>query len=269
MAKKPQVAGRCVFCNGLNLTKEHIWSDFLTKRGLVPAAMSHTNMRTKITRSSGKVAFIAPEVPDERQGALIQRQIRRVCKKCNPGWMRDIVNEAVPIVESIILGLNPSLGAAEQRALTLWITLACIMAEYTDEKSAGVSQIERTLLQMTKAPLPNWIIYVGRYRGKRWQPTGYRHHGFNGIELPGPGSFNGPQVFYGQTSTYVLGTFAVFAFSATSPAMFEHMQETIKVTHLRRIWPFESQFDWNTAPEIGEFALNLIANAALSVTLSA
>src|SRR4051812_45409085 len=95
--------GRCIFCDGVGMTKEHIWSDWLNT--IFSHLDSHTQIRFRSERHTGdgkaKVAVVVPFI-DTHQGAMTQRKVRNVCGKCNGGWMSGAVNRAKPWAELLI-----------------------------------------------------------------------------------------------------------------------------------------------------------------------
>ena len=65
------------------MTKEHIWSDWLT--GLIPRNDEHGEYWGSMHRASGSIEVEWTEAPGSsaRQGSVLQRKIRKVCKDCS------------------------------------------------------------------------------------------------------------------------------------------------------------------------------------------
>src|SRR5437016_6546602 len=101
--KTKKVPGRCVFCDGTGLTKEHIWSDWL--KDVIPPTEDHVNTDIVIHPDhNARVALVTPS-QRKRQGGLNTRKMRNVCGGCNGGWMKTIVDRAKPFAEWMIQNL--------------------------------------------------------------------------------------------------------------------------------------------------------------------
>lgn len=261
MAKKPQIAGRCVFCNGFRLTKEHIWSDWLTKRQTVPHQKTHTQsvVRVKMNHGDG-TAYVAPDLPKLKTGPLIQVKIRRVCNDCNGGWMKDIVDAALPFAESMVSGRHLQVTTEAQRAVSAWIMLSCIMAEFTDEQTMAIPLFDRVHIRENAEPPSDWHIFVGRYEGTEWAPTRYRHHGAEIAKLPpGPFDISRAETHHFQVSTYVLGDFAVHAFSTTYAPLADEFEADFSPDGMERIWPLREAFAWPIQAMLDDVKMTLIS----------
>jgi hypothetical protein len=111
-AGKQKQAGRCVFCGGHGLSKEHVFSEWLKR--VFPATASHSQQTIHATLDlyTGE-AFVHPNFKD-RQGSFHSRKIRNVCAKCNNGWMSGIVDRAKPIVGPMMSDEAAALSVANQ-----------------------------------------------------------------------------------------------------------------------------------------------------------
>jgi hypothetical protein len=169
---RPQ--GRCVFCGGTGLSKEHVIAEWL-KRTL-PDVPDHTLIGLNFTFDPA--ATFVHDSTRSRQGGFHQRKVRNVCTKCNNGWMSGIVERAKDFVEPLVRNQAVHLHQQGQRDLATWIALTCIMAEFTGEGTAAIPPEDRQFIRSNEEPPPHWIIYVGRYGGTTWATRGlrYRHH---------------------------------------------------------------------------------------------
>lgn len=88
MSKPP---GKCVFCSGIGLTKEHVFSDWLKK--LIPKTADQSDMFAGMhfNARASEFGFHNPPQIRRRQGSSQQRKKRIVCLKCNIGWMSETV----------------------------------------------------------------------------------------------------------------------------------------------------------------------------------
>jgi len=232
--------GRCVFCKGTPLTKEHIWSDWLSK--IIPGVESHTWSGFRQTRMPGDGTVHNEPHFQTRQGAQIQRKIRNVCLSCNTGWMSELVKRTQPFVEAMVLGRAANLSPHDQTDLAAWIALAVIMAEFTHERTAGIPACDREWVRNNKVPPDSWNIFIGRYAGTEWGQTAYRHTGGKFMRvsdkvLAASQNQTETAIQIWQASTYTLGELVVHAFSSTDPEFVQVFRENWLPPPMARIWP--------------------------------
>lgn len=246
MAKKPQAAGRCIFCNGFNLSKEHIWSDWLTKKKIVPPQESHSqNIIYSLVNHQTKKAYFRPDIQKPRQGSLIQRKIRCVCKKCNNGWMSKIVNSARSHAEKIILAQEIEITPEIQKYISTWLSLSCISAEFTHRQSICIPDFDRNFIRENGEPPSDWYIFIGRYEGSEWSPTRYIHNGGKFAVLPANSNdISEAEWHYYQVTTQVLGNFVFHAFSTTNPAVADEFGEKFAPDGMQKIWTPSTVIKW-------------------------
>ena len=88
------MARKCIFCGTEgNLSKEHLWPDWLSKLYLRKDSESHT--------FGSKSYLNKKEVRDgtySRPGHLFSLKNRVVCVTCNNGWMSRVEEETKPIL---------------------------------------------------------------------------------------------------------------------------------------------------------------------------
>jgi|SRR5450631_373427 len=242
-SKKP---GCCVFCGKQGrLSKEHIWSDWL--KTILPPQKSHTYTQVFGEATQDLTDFsVTPVSQHTRQGALQQRKIRNVCTGCNSGWMSVAVNSAKPHAERLVKGEHAILDVSAQAALCVWISIAAMMAEFTDPKTAGIPSSDLMDLRATKMPLRNWYIAIGRYSGTNWHPVRYRHHGIRFVldtfEAPAISEFGVSHcdIQMAQLSLYTIGELAVVAFSSTADRPLANFMRAMGPRSFRQLWPTAS-----------------------------
>lgn len=262
MSKQRKESGRCVFCGGGNLTKEHIWSDWV-QRVITPTS-EHTQFVIHEEIDNEKnVAIVQPFTPEHRQGALVQRKLRRVCRTCNGDWMSKIVNCAKPFAKSMILDLPSELNIQAQTDVAAWIAIASIMAEMTDVKTAGIPSSDREIVARTKAPPETWTICLGRYKGKSYAPSRYRHHGLGFAEqsVPGPTAVGSASPEKLQFTTYSLQALLVHAFSCTNAEIALRLRQRLTPSNMIRIWPIQADLiSWPPSAVLDDNDVALIAD---------
>lgn len=265
MSKKKKEPGRCIFCSGGNLTKEHIWPDWLT--AILPRVNTYSQQSSAVNaeRQGGKVnVIISPDPMRRGQGSLIQRKVRKVCATCNSGWMSGIVSRTRNYVEELVRGRTCSLDRSNQTDLAAWAATSTIMAEFTDEKTAAIAPADRQVLMSTKAPPAEWSIFLGRYNGV--QPFQYSHRNVNTgkstywlsmKDIPPTGKI--------QFTTYTLGALLVHTFSSTDVDVALKLREQFSPVSLNRIWPIKTDpMPWPSSPELEDDLVNRIADRAFA-----
>ncbi|WP_439611479.1 hypothetical protein [Reyranella sp.] len=261
-SRKIQRAGRCVFCNGTGLTKEHIWSDWLKHH--LPQTAAHSQMTMPYLYAPG-VALILPVAYTQRQGSPGQRKIRRVCARCNGGWMKNAVDRAKPIVERLLRNEGSSLAPSECDSLSAWCAISCVMAEFTDERTAAIPSADRAFLLANEKPPPEWTICLGRHDiGARWGNYRYRHHGLKalppGRSIPdGAGDVVGAAHNQAQISTFALGAIAFQVFTSTSPELVARYRALIPA-RMFQIFPASINLQWPPSDALDDDALDRVAD---------
>lgn len=251
--RAPKTPGKCVFCGGTGVTKEHIWADWI--KNVIPGSPTNTQITSyQMPDYSTKTLYVVPAAK-ERQGRLDQRKIRNVCGGFNNGWMGRIVERAKPFVERMIQGMMVELDGGSQRDLATWIAIATTMGEFMDVSTAAIPPDDRRIVLTTEAPPEQWTIFLGRYSGRTWHPIRYRHIGlkFNEIDLPGPRGSNDSNPDKMQVTTYALGSLLIHAFSSTSRRKVSRFRRSAAQKNLFRLWPLRhGVLDWPIGPILGD-----------------
>jgi hypothetical protein len=205
-------SGTCIFCGGSKMTKEHIWPRWLHKvlvtDEVVDVAVV-TRPRTVAGRDFTEIRHL------KRKGSRLTRQMRRVCRSCNGGWMSRLQMAAQPVVESLVRGQGITLLPEGQATLAAWIAMTAMVGEYTDPESVGATETERHGLMTTGRPPASWRIWIARYDGALEAPL-YSHDSFG--SYPDPGE---PVRLNGQASILVLGRLFIYAVSLPFPRQLE------------------------------------------------
>lgn len=249
---KPQ--GTCVYCGRFDVTKQHVWPDWLMN--VLPRdASSNSQQMIDISSPTAGLTVIRPQVVI-RRGDPGTRKIRNVCRQCNSGWMSRLESAAKPLLTELILGRQVAIDVNAQCALAAWVTMFCITAEYTDRNHRGIPAADRAALMNSSRPPERWRIFIGRYRGTEWARR-YRHCGFKFQRN------NGAEALFGtaQCSTFVVGELAVYACSTSIPDadVARHLDPANDVA-LKQIWPpLHAALDSHAADINGDVALQTLA----------
>ena len=114
--------GTCIFCGGLGVTKEHLFSNWL--RQLFPRTPSdtHTFGRSDWATQTGFEQVI-------NQGHSGSRRVRKVCKHCNTGWISRIDDDARHAITPLIQGASTLVSQAMQRDIAAWFTKIAMVGD--------------------------------------------------------------------------------------------------------------------------------------------
>jgi hypothetical protein len=161
----------CVFCGGSPLTKEHIWSDWLDS--ILPRALSHRleTRESAIAKAvvNGQPLYAPPSRSDRlRQGAVHTLKTRTVCKRCNGGWMKGIVDRAKPVAEGVIKLQARVLTQDAQASLAAWLALSAVMRD--QKATAHPQKMQRDVLQClfsSGLPPADFFVAIGAFFGPR------------------------------------------------------------------------------------------------------
>jgi hypothetical protein len=258
MGKKNKQHGSCVFCGSINVTKQHVWPDWL--KSIVPRKYpEHFQMLTMIDIHTPGIAVLQPDIRHKR-GPSGTRKIRNVCAKCNSGWMSRIESAAKPMLTDLILGKARILDNTQQLALSTWITLISIVAEYTDKPTLSIPTHHRRYLMEKNLPPEGWRIWIGAYSGVRWgECHDYRHFG---LAIVPKNTFHSirPECNT-QFSTFVIGSLLIHAASTT----IQNLTPTFNsiVDHgLEQIWPsLKQNVTWPTSFALSDEHVDYISDA--------
>jgi len=174
MAKPP---GKCIFCGGFGLTKEHVFPDWL--RQIFPRLPTDTHTMGVLSFPSAQRGFIRKR----GQGQLGSKKVRVVCKACNNGWLSEMEGDTQGILRPLILGTTRVLTINDQARLAAWITKTTMIVEYLVREQPAIRQAERERFREQKRPEDHWQIAVSFYVGRQWSKGGIFHHGL-GVYIP-------------------------------------------------------------------------------------
>lgn len=239
----PQVAkspGRCIFCGGPGLTKEHVLPDWL--KAIFPRQPTDTHTHGNAAYIDlPSVGYVPLPSRRRRQGQVGTRQVRVVCRSCNGGWLSRLEKETKPLLTQLIHGRRFTLQPDDQRLVASWIAKTCMTAEYIEPNEVSIPQSERTSISHTLEPPPHWSIWIAAYLGEKWQAGGIFHHAV--------GMYPPPQLIWvgiKNTQYTVIGVGRLLATAASSSIeglTFEFQNE--ESSDLRRIWPpIGRNIDW-------------------------
>lgn len=228
MAKPP---GRCIFCRGFGLSKEHLFSDWL--REIFPRSDQDTH-------SVGE-ADSAPWRVTPQQGHSGSKKFRIVCKTCNNGWMNHVDDNAKSAAAPLIRGEKKSVTPEMQHVLALWFAKIATVGDGRKPKRSVIPQVQRNHIMERKRPPDEWEIWVASYGGTDYRDLALLQR--NGVldftPVLGPGeSFKG----FAETTFLGMGKLTALVIADDLPFMDFNVGTYANVA--RRIWPVGETFNW-------------------------
>jgi hypothetical protein len=228
MVKPP---GRCIFCTGFRLTKEHLFADWL--RELFPRSASDTHTMGEAEGEPWRII--------RRQGHSGSKKIRAVCDTCNNGWISGIDDAAKHAATSLILGEARVVTPDMQRTLSSWFAKIAAVADSRDRRRSKVTQRQRTWLMEHHEPPEEWEIWIASYGGADYRDLALFQNGGHLDFSP----VSGPSkklAGYAQTTFLGLGRLAVLVIAHDFRAVDFSVGTYAQIG--RRIWPVGAEFGW-------------------------
>ncbi|WP_457425661.1 hypothetical protein [Roseateles sp. P5_E7] len=229
MSKKSKAPARCVFCGAFGVTKQHVWADWMNDLTDELETGSAQNLIRSDFLPGGRVAIFAPQLRFPR-GPFRTKKIRRMCGKCNGGWMSEIENNAKPYITKLVLGESLTLNQDTCTALAAWSCLFSIVAEYTDERTQAIPHSDCLHLMKFRTAPAGWHIWAASYVGEMWKRR-YKHASICMRDL-----HTGITEWNTQFSTFAYGQMFIHAASSTRGLIDDQLTHEGAAVH--RIWPF-------------------------------
>lgn len=172
LRRKTNPPRKCIFCDGGNLSKEHLWSDWMAE--LLPAfpANQHEEHLATFTQ---KTRLVGPPQFTKRNGQLWTKKIRVVCADCNSEWMSALDNEAKPLLAKLIGAQPHSFSVSDSQLVAQWTTLKVLVAEHNRPLDAVASADDRKQFKATRQIPTGVQIWLGRCGIDPWRVRFERH----------------------------------------------------------------------------------------------
>ncbi len=254
MAKPP---GRCIFCDGFGLSKEHVLPDWL--RSIFPRLATDTHTFNAASWLNLPTVGMVP-LPSKKsgQGHSLSKKVRVVCEQCNTGWMHAMEDAVKPLLEDLVWGRPRTINVNEQRELAAWIAKTTMTAEFLMPSQVAIKKTERAAFKENLEPNKNWKIWIGLYQGLKWRAGGIFHHG---LGLYPPPHLIKVGVKNTQCTAIGLGHLFVYAFSTEEDGVPFALSEQLAV-NIPQIWPINSDtINWVPGAYIGDAEFAAIAGA--------
>jgi hypothetical protein len=168
---KKQRQGRCIFCGGGNLSKEHFWPEWASP--LLPNYPINQHVEHSLTISN-KTRINAQKIRN-KPGNAWTKKIRVVCEACNNGWMSELETAAKPLLTPLILGRSSTITESAVSIIAQWITLKTLVGEQNITGDAVVTKEEREKFRFNLTIPENFQIWIGCCGVDGWQTAYWRH----------------------------------------------------------------------------------------------
>src|SRR5215831_12421472 len=113
------IPGKCIFCDGFGLSKEHVWSDWL--KDVLPSTPHYDTWWRANTIDFSDWSPSFETSVRRRPGPLRSLKKRVVCQKCNREWMSTVVSRAKSAAREMILGSAIRLSRDEMTNIATWV----------------------------------------------------------------------------------------------------------------------------------------------------
>lgn len=245
MTKKTQKRGKCIFCEGGNLSKEHIWARWI--HPYLPRPVEQNSEHSvRIVNGIGSVPqVVTGEGKLSRPGSPQSQRLRVVCETCNNGWMSRIQNGVKNDLSRLIQGEMLNLSEDGFRLLANWATMFAFVWETTAPELRTSSPAERAAFMQRQMPPPDWHIWVSTYSGKKHHCAAWRRAGW---------LQDGGETLPHQSTTFGLGK---VAFHTMSTPLSVNKIAFAEDFCMYKIWP-EIGPSWNLGRIVSDNLLDAL-----------
>lgn len=122
-----------------------------TTHGHIIQEFPNVNQLKPPTRKNGTM---------KRPGGYQSTNLKTACDICNRGWMKNIVDTAIPIVSQLDFGFWGKISV-EDKKVASWITIYAISFEFGHKKTVCVSSHERHSFRKIGIPSQYWQTAIG------------------------------------------------------------------------------------------------------------
>jgi hypothetical protein len=170
---KKQWQGRCIFCGGGNLSKEHFWPEWASS--LLPSYPINQHVEHSVTVSNKTI--VNSSKIRKKPGNAWTKKIRVVCETCNSGWMSNLETAAKPLLTPLIAGTPCTITESSALTIARWIALKVLVGEHNIKGEAVATKEERECFRAMLAIPDNVRIWIGCCGVDGWQTAYWRHVG--------------------------------------------------------------------------------------------
>lgn len=162
--------GRCIFCGGGSLSREHIWPKWAATLLPDSTGAALTTWEQPVTATGPP-----PKIQDRsRQGSLKNHRVRAVCRSCNNTWMSQLEEAVRASLTALMEGRPLELADAERDVLAAWITLKVMVAEHDRPELAAFTSNELAQFREGRHIPPHLSLWLYGSNGTQWRSAYYR-----------------------------------------------------------------------------------------------
>jgi hypothetical protein len=264
--RKQKFAGRCIFCEGTRLTKEHVWPNWLGNY------LSRDAPYTLHTTSFGKIAdgnvTHGIRIDKRRTGDPKSRKLRIVCRDCNNGWMSRLQTECKSFLPSYIAGEWPGLDNAQQQQLAAWATMFTMVCEFADPRTRATPRVQHEEFKQTKVPPEGWKIWIAPVV-EGWK-DGPNHLAWKEADTNDAPEVLADQTLTAQVTAWCLGGLFMMTFSRIRKFDDddEENESVFAAKHgLEVLWPLQERTISKPARTLDYTSANVVTKAILPSAL--
>jgi hypothetical protein len=243
--------GKCIFCGGGNLTKEHFWPRWA--RALLPTYPENRHIEQIYTFVEKNKLVRQPDTL-ERPGNASTKKIRVVCKSCNSGWMSGVEEAArallTPLIKGESLVLNHTVSA-----LSRWIVLKVMVGEHNQPTEVVTTEEQRRRFWRDFIIPENLHIWIGKCGIGGWETAYWR----NAVTMSWP-TDSLPTNKNVQSVTFGIGALLVHVLHSTITDLTLYtLDSSSNATAL--LWPNSGQINWPPPKTLTANGASYIATA--------
>jgi hypothetical protein len=168
--RRGKPAGKCIFCEGGGLSKEHFWPDWASS--LLPHYPDNRHVEGLFT--SAQARWVKPPEVRSRQGHSWTKTIRAVCKGCNNAWMSELEEAVKPILTPLIATQPHELTTQAMGTLAQWVALKIMVGERNHPELAVTPQEDRARFKATLQVPLNFRIWIAKCGTGGWETRYFR-----------------------------------------------------------------------------------------------
>ena len=231
---------RCLFCPNTDLSKTHIWPNWLNK--LLSPGSSRLNEYEDPIHVIGNETKIQRRA-NSKQGSIFTQKPYLTCAACNGGWMNTFEDGMIRFSKPIFTSsVSVSLSNEHVRVISGWITLITVLAEYTDTSgnSITISPRDREYLKKHLKPPDHWTIIAASSNSPKWNAR-YRHHPIFVGQFASLVEYHaavlGGSKMNSQISSFGMGRLFVQVFTCPNTALVDGFRISAKKSGFVQLWP--------------------------------
>lgn len=141
------------------MSKEHVVANW------VGNVLPRYSMRHIMTSSHETPEGWSPTVAKRENGHMGTRQIRRVCRVCNNGWMKAIQDKAKPVLSPLMRGEWMPTVVEHTFVMSQWAGMTSMNLDASYWEAASVPFSDRNSFRETGMLPTTWRVWIGRCSG--------------------------------------------------------------------------------------------------------